>query len=818
VRNVFSPIFLTSLLLLPVFHYLDITNYRAVYSFVITTFLLAAGLYGLKKFKLSYVFITLAVGLLITARFLEEKETFYRVSESSVAVVQDQYISMEGKLLTFPEIKKDHSVLYLETEYLEYNRKKIFKSLIIRIKVKGNLKNLFRGDTVAIDAKIYTPTFNKNFYANPFENYLLVRKNHFNGYCKSARMVTVVKKTGLFWRLIGTWRNKIREVIEHKYGSPAGGSTPGIKLDKKGVFLQAILIGDRGKLTNIQKDQLISSGVYHLLAISGAHIGIIALLSLTVLRFLKVSSRKRYIVTALVLIVFLVLSGFKISAERAVLMAILIFIARILYLDINIYNIISLCGLFILARNPAEFLDAGFILTFTLTAAIVMGRKIFLPLLNDIKASARGAIRSFCGVQGRFFQKEPLPAGGNKNFISELLSANFSAALIALPLSLFFFKRYSFAGFFSGLLLVPITALVIGFGFLLIPLAPLSSYLANIVLIIVDIPLFVFFQITGFFSEIVDMSIFRASPSIFSVLIILTAFFLLSLSQSKFQKITLSFIVFLVTLFISVNVFFYTPKNLEVFYLDVGQGDCQLVVFPGGDGLLIDGGGAYYSNFQVGRQIVLPFLLQKKIKVKWVAVSHFHPDHANGIAEIIDIIKPEELWFSSEAAGESSYKKLMQSIDESIRVKKLTSSFIKKIGRCTLEFLYPDRFIRVKYSHNNHSQVIRISDGQHSFLFTGDIEKETEGYLVENSCSALRASVIKVPHHGSVSSSTREFLRCVSPRLAIFSYALNNRFRFPHKQVVKNYKNQKIRFLSTARSGGIKLVSLPGGIQIETSK
>lgn len=835
-KNVFPPVFLTSLLLLTVFHSLDIANHQAVQAFVIITFLPALALYKFKKLKFSYVFIVLSIGLLITARFLEEKETFYRVTGSFSAVPQDQYISMEGKLTAFPEIKNDHSVIYLETLYLEYGRKKIPASVNIRIKVKGNLKNLSRGDTIAVSAKIYKPTFNKNFYPNPMENYQLVRRNHFSGYCKSARLVTVVKRTGLFWRLTGAWRNKIREAIEQKYAKPAAGSakTSEPVLDKKGVFLQAILIGDRGKLTGSQRDQLLSSGIFHLLAISGAHIGMIALLCLMFLKLIKVSFRKRYIITALVLVMFLVLSGFKISAERAVSMAILIFIARIFYLDINIYNIISFCGLFMLIRNPAEFLDAGFILTFTLTAAIVMGRKIFLPLLNilippqrlnnlktTLKATARRAIKSFCGVQGArgtgdLLTKSQEPK--TKPFVSELLSANFSAALIALPLSLFFFKRYSFAGFFSGLVLVPLTALIIGLGILLIPLVLVSSFLSNIVLAIIDIPLALFFQIAGFFSGVIDLTSFRASPSIFVVLIILIAFFLLSLSRSKLQKIALSFIIFLVTIFISVDIFHYAPKNLEVFFLDVGQGDCQLVVFPGGDALLIDGGGVYFSDFQVGKQIVLPFLLQKRIKVKWAAVSHYHPDHANGIAEIINIVKPGELWISSEAVKEPGYKKLMQNLAGSIRVKKITSPFKKKIGDCTVEFLYPERFIHAKQSHNNHSQVIKISDGHRSFLFTGDIEEEVEEYLVENSGLKLKSAVLKVPHHGSASSSTVEFLKRVSPGLAIFSYALNNRFRFPHPRVLKNYKDQKTRHLSTARSGGIKVVSLPGGIQIKTSK
>jgi competence protein ComEC len=845
-KSIFSPIFLTSLLLLFTVHHLGITNYHAFEPFVLLIFLLALVVYVLKKFKTSYVLIALSIGLLLTTQFIKEKDAYYQLK--SFPVPGDQYISIEGKLKSFPEIKNDHSVILLETTSLEYNRRKFSRTFNIRIRVNGDLKDFYRGDTIAISARVYSTTLNKNFFPNSIENYLLARQHHFNGYCKSTQLVSLIKKTSFFWKMIGAWRNKIRAAIE----------SDGV--DKKGVFLQAILIGERGKLTDDQEDQLLNAGVFHLIAISGAHIGIIALFSLGFLRFLRVPFKPRHIITAVLLIIFLVLSGFKISAERAVLMAILIFIARIFYLDIDIYNIISFCGLVLLALNPGEFLDAGFILTFTLTAAIVMGRKIFLPLFEQLRMFIKrwridpvkefalemakngkdeGKCGFFCQILQRIRDRAPI-------VITELLSANFSASLMALPLSLYLFKRYSFAGFISGLLLVPLTFLITGLGILLIPLAPLWPFLAKVLLAVLYIPLGIFFHIAAFFSDSINLNIYRASPSIFLVLSILIVFFLLSeafakrgsatpthswsdrcrsleASSQKFSEktkfqIIFSLILLLLVVFVSVPFFFYSPGNLEVFFLDVGQGDSHLVVFPGGDALLIDGGGAYYTDFQVGRNIVLPFILEKRINIKWIAVSHYHPDHAYGVAEIINILKPEELWISSETPDEPGYKKLFQVVPPSTRVKRISAPFTRKIGDCTIDLLYPDRFIRENRSHNNHSQVLKISDQYHSFLFTGDIEKEVEADLRQNNCSSLRSTVIKVPHHGSASSSSPGFIECVNPRFAIFSCALNNRFGFPHRKVLETYQDQGIKYLSTGRSGGIRLISLPNGIEIETSK
>lgn len=794
-KDIFSPIFLTTLALLFLAHRLDIF-WGIVPSILLIIFTAALTAYVLRKFRLSYIFTALSLALLITVVFLKEKEDFYR--KAAADIPQNEYITLEGKLIDFPEIEEGYANILLETKVLEYQKERHFQAFNIRIKVKGSLSHLFKGDTIAVNARVYLPRLNRNFFANPYENYLLYKKIHFNGFCKSAHMVNLTRKGNFAWRLIGKWRNEIRQAIEGKYLQPEG------VLDKKGVFMEAILLGDRGRLGSQQKDELLDAGVFHLLAISGAHIGMIAIFLLLLFKTLRIPFRSRYTAAGLFLILFLVLSGFKISAQRAVLMALLIFTARIFYLDFHIFNIISFCGLILLVKNPAEFLDPGFILTFTLTAAIVMGREIFLPGLQRLKR---------------------IPP-----FIKEFLCANFSASLISLPLSLLFFKRYSFAGFLAGLVLLPITALVTAMGLLLILLAPLSPGISSMLLHITDIPLGLFFKITGFFSRVIHFTVFRPSPHILWVILILVTFYLLSMKKRWRIKLKKTLLLLVTMVFILSNLVIlvdpllfnlhYQPGHLEVFFLAVGQGDSQVVVFPGGEALLIDGGGTYYSDFETGKQILLPFILQKRIKIKWVAVSHFHPDHVKGIIEIIHILKPQELWLSSAAAGDLFYQELIRVVKrlKSIKIKKLDSSFSRAINGCKVECLYPVTFIQSDHSLNNHSQVLKVSDQYNSFLFTGDIEGQEEAFLVKNSCRRLSAQVLKVPHHGSRTSSSLYFLTCSQPRLAVFSHSLNNRFNFPHPEVIQNFKTQRILTLSTAGRGGIHITSRPGSIKIDTSR
>ena len=312
---------------------------------------------------------------------------------------------------------------------------RVERELNVRVAVNGDCRGFDRGDRVEVDARLDPRQANRNFFPNPYENYLLYKNIRLAAFSKSAQLVRVTGRANRFWRAIGAWRGRVRRAIEGRY-------LRGGVLRPPGVFLEATLLGDRGRLENEEQEVLIGSGVFHLLAISGGNIAMLALVALLACRLLRFSLKWRYSLTALLLLLFLALSGFDISAERAVLMALLVFAGRVWFMDIEPSNIISFCGLLLLAVNPAQFLDPGFVLTFALTAAILIGRRIFLPLLR------------------------PLP-----RWAAELLSANVSASLLALPLSLFFFQRYAFSGFFSGLLLAPLAAAVTVCGVLLLFLA-----------------------------------------------------------------------------------------------------------------------------------------------------------------------------------------------------------------------------------------------------------------------------------------------------------------------------------------------------------
>jgi competence protein ComEC len=779
-RDIFTPVFLSVLAAL------FLVDGLAVNPFIFKTlalviFFVFLILFYFRKDQLAYGAIVLALVLLFSGSFLMQKDAFDR--DRDIRLPLGEYITVSGTLLDYPEIGNDSSQLLLRTSSFAWPGRKIDRPLHIIIQCRGDCRGLNRGDRIEMAARMQPRQLNKNLFANPYEKYLIYKKIHLTGYTKSAQLLRVTARANVFWRLIGSWRERIRRVIEGRY--LAGG-----QLLAPGVFLEATVLGDRGRLETSTREELIGSGVFHLLAISGANIAMLALFSLWVCGRLHVPIKARYLVTSLLLVLFLVLSGFDISAQRAVLMALLLFAARAYFMDVQLANIISFCGLLLLVFNPAQFLDPGFILTFALTAALLIGRKIFLPWLKFLP-----------------------------RYAAELLTASFSASLMALPLSLYFFQRYSFSGFFSGLLLVPLAGAITVCGGFLLLLAPLPLGIAKMVLPPAGIFLGIFFKISNWFFDHFALNIFRPSPPLFLLAVIGLLFFSISLERLKWLwRIALAVLLAGVLLLIALPPKPYRPGRLEVYFLDVGHGDADVVVFPNGDALLIDAGGASFSDFQVGRRLVLPFLLQKRIKVRWAAVTHYHPDHAKGMAEIIAILAPEELWLSSVAKDDEFYRQLLAAKPNETVVRRIRRGFVKNSDRCSITCLSPPGFINAAQSDNKHSMVLRVSSIRHSFLFGGDSEQSVEAELTDTFGSGLFSSALKISHHGSRTSSSPCFLDLTKPRLAVISAAAYSSYGFPHREVIERLKQRNISWLSTARRGGIMIASLADGLKIEVSQ
>jgi len=491
-----------------------------------------------------------------------------------------------------------------------------------------------------------------------------------------------------------------------------------------------------------------------------------------------------------VLVFFLALTGFKISAERAVIMAILLTLARLWYYRADLINILAFTGLLLLIADPCCFLDPGFNLTFLITAGIISGRNLL-------------------------FGKK----GTGNSVLKEAAAANLNAAICSIPLSFHYFMRYSFTGPLSGMILIPVTASILCVSIVFLVLSFLALIPAPAALFLPDLLLKVFLFLTESLARGINLSTFHPPPQPYLMVLFYVFYFTLCWSGChRYLKCPLLLLTILTLYLILKPIPSYNPGSPEIYFLDVGQGDCHIVVLPGGDALLIDGGGSRFGDFEVGKQVVLPFILRKGIRVRWIAISHYHPDHCRGVNELLEVLRPEEVWISSRPDHCPLFDKLTQLSGRFSQIRTVQAGFRFMHRGILLEVLYPFTQLNPFSTKNDHSLVIRISSGPWKVLFTGDIEEAAEQQITSKYGKSLQCSILKVPHHGSGTSSSPEFLQRCSPGAAIFPLGFRNSFGFPHPGILARYRNLECRLFFTSEHGGVMARLDPDRIRFKVSR
>jgi competence protein ComEC len=261
-------------------------------------------------------------------------------------------------------------------------------------------------------------------------------------------------------------------------------------------------------------------------------------------------------------------------------------------------------------------------------------------------------------------------------------------------------------------------------------------------------------------------------------------------------------------------------RDLTVTFLDIGQGDAAVVEAPGAV-MLIDGGGVRDGSFDTGARIVEPFLRARGIgRVDLVALSHPHPDHLNGLFRILDRFQVGAFWSSGDDGHNPEYRRLVALADArgvprpAVAATRLGGATVVPLGPFESA---PDGSERVHapagLSVNDASLVLRVGFGGRGVLFAGDLEADGEGELAgrRDVGQPVAADVLKVPHHGSRTSSTPELIDAVAPALAVMSLGWRNQFHFPAPEVVARYRARGTRVLRTDRDGAVTVVISPEG-------
>jgi competence protein ComEC len=261
----------------------------------------------------------------------------------------------------------------------------------------------------------------------------------------------------------------------------------------------------------------------------------------------------------------------------------------------------------------------------------------------------------------------------------------------------------------------------------------------------------------------------------------------------------------------------FSPRGpgdrLEITFLDVRQGDCAFVHFPDRTAWLIDGGGMPAQGFgedftgeefDIGERVVSPFLWSKGVKaIEVMILTHAHHDHIAGLVKVLDNFSVKELWLGKNPSTAEYLRFACKAVQKGLRIRFFAAGDQVTAHGTKLIFLNPPKtFVPGPKPSNNDSLTFRMDYGQRSILMTGDIERKVETFILQSS-RPIRTSVLKVPHQGSRSSSTSEFLSQVRPAIAVISVGTPNPFGHPHREVLRRLIALPSQVFRTDQDGAV---------------
>lgn len=636
------------------------------------------------------------------------------------------------------------------------------KKFIVYIN-KKNKKLLEYGDLIEIKGEYSAPEVARNYKGFDYSQYLKTLNIYGTIKVEESK---IINKNQLSPILISI--NNIKEKMIDNANR---------KMPKRTAnLLLGILIGERDNMQEDIIESFRTANLSHILAVSGAHTSYIILGITYLISKSKTPKRIGYIITIINLLIFIIITGASYSVVRACIMAIVVIGAKICYRKENFFTSICISLIIILIQNPFAINDIGLKLSFMGTAGIVIFNKSITNFFIKLKI---------------------------KQKIAEALSVTFSAQLMIMPITILNFNTISLTFFISNILASPLLGIIIIFGFISIFISSILNPISKILFLILHIFLELLILVSKVTEKIPGSSILVKTPNIlfaivyYILILFFNYFFVIKQNPTRrFHKKIIKIItikniknafkviavVFLIILLLTRIVRIINP-TLKIYFIDVGQGDSTLIVTPKNKKILIDGG-------EGKTNVLFQYLLDRRInKIDYIIISHFDSDHCNGLIEIIEKMRVENIVMSKQSKESEEYKKIL----EIIKQKNIKVSSVKAEDKIIIEknlytkILNPAEKFEFQ-DLNNNAIVAKLVYKNFSMLFTGDIEKAEEN-LAKKYKNELKSTILKVAHHGSKTSTSEEFLKYVEPQIALIGVGENNKFGHPNQITIEKLKN-----------------------------
>ena len=565
----------------------------------------------------------------------------------------------------------------------------------------------------------------------------------------------------------GLWIKFLRSVaaIREHYRE----SMEGVMAREDAAAIFAMLFGGYAGLNPELVEDFQTTGIVHILSVSGSHMSLLAMATAWLCAVLRFPRALTFALGLFIIGTYAILSGLLPQVLRSASMGVLVFFAKTLDAEAQGARLLTLTALAMLINQPLLLFDVSFQLSFSATAGLMY-------LSEDLRK--------------RF---ERLP-----KFFSEPMSMTIAAQLASLPIIIWYFNQISLSSVLANVFVMPLLEVVI-----------IGGLLGGIIAAVVPVVGKIFFVGEALiFGAGAELNRVFAKLPLSAVQVptlgILAGFFYYAAIILRRPVILLA-IVFLLAL----NIF--RTGDVEVNFVDVGQGDCAVVITPHKKCLIFDTGGVRDKMFDVGGRVVVPYLKHENIReVDKIFLTHVHEDHSGGAGAVIKKLPVGEVITAGESKSE--YAMVFGIAEEYLppmRAGQAGEKFI--IDGVEVEILFAPNV----GTGNEISNVYRVRYGGITFLITGDLVKEIEAEILREGID-VSSTVLKVGHHGSATSSSEEFLRAVSPTCSVICVGYGNSFGHPRPEVLERLKNLPTKIFRTDKDGLIKFKTDGKNLRVKT--
>lgn len=698
-------------------------------------------------FRYSYLPFAFFLGLLWSSYFANNILTWNLAKE-----MESKPLVISGYVSSLPISDQLGTKFEFKINKLQFENSIQYPNTSIRLLWKVNAESIKVGDEWRLHVKLKRIHGIRSPGAFDFEAWALQKAIRANGYvirnsdCRLLSHHIYHYPVAQFRQYLQT---KIIELSPHTPTSP---------------WLMALIIGERQGISQEDWRVLRSTGTNHLMAIAGLHIGIIAgfihfLASWIWRRFprlvlIKPASEVGACAALVVALLYSVISGFSLPTQRACLMLMVFILAVLSRRVIQSWAAWSLALFVVLLMNPLSVLSESFWLSFCTLALIIIG------------------------MQGRLSPKGIWWKWGRVQWV---------IAIGLIPITLYFYQQFSLISFIANSVAIPWLGLaILPFCFLSSILILLSPDIGKLLLLIADKSLAGLWKFLTLMANIQFSSWHFTIPNIGLFILMMIGFCILLWPAGIRGKWIGGIWIFPVIFNMPI-----TPSRSDFWMtvLDVGQG-LAVVVRTTNHLMVYDAGPNYNGNLDMGENVVIPYLRTLNTnKIDKLIISHGDNDHIGGAQALIRALPINDIQTSVPEKFST------------VHARTCLAGESWKWDNVNFTFLYPDQ--NNLNLGNDSSCVLQISNDKHTVLLTGDIEKYAEKNLISQNQFILNSDILVVPHHGSKTSGLQKFIDRVNPKIVVYAIGYQNRYHFPHKDIMQAYQRIHALPFDTVSSGSL---------------